>query len=124
MVGIRGAVQATADTPAAIEGATRELLFAMVAQNGVDPATIVALWLTQTDDLTADHAPAAARGLGWTWVPLLGAQEAPVVGQLPRIVRALLLAPRDPAAGAVRHVYLGAARVLRPDWSAEEPEPA
>lgn len=124
IVGIRGAVQATADTAAAIEVATRELLFAMVAQNGVDPAAIIALWLTQTPDLTAAHAPAAARALGWTGVPLLGAQEAPVVGQLPRVVRALLLAPRDASAGAVRHVYLGAARVLRPDWSEEEPDPA
>ncbi|MFN2382854.1 MAG: chorismate mutase [Gemmatimonadota bacterium] len=124
IVGIRGAVQATADTAAAIEGATRELLFAMVAQNRVDPAAIVALWLTQTPDLTAAHAPAAARGLGWTWVPLLGAQEAPVTGQLPRVVRALLLAPRSDSASAVRHVYLGAARVLRPDWSEEDPESA
>jgi len=110
--GIRGAVQVPSDTVEAIDAATRELLAAMVERNGIDPGVLVAIWFTQTDDLTAAHAPAAARALGWTHVPLLGAREATVEGGLPRVVRALALAP---VAGEARHVYLGATRSLRPD---------
>lgn len=112
---IRGAVQVRADTAEAIETATRGLLTTMVERNGVDPATLIAIWFTQTADLTAGHAPGAARALGWRHVPLLGAQEASVANDLPRVVRALVLAPLEIGAGEVKHVYLGAARSLRPD---------
>src|SRR5687768_12533935 len=115
---IRGAVQIPVDAAEAIEAATRELLLAMVERNGIDPTTVVAIWFTQTADLTAGHAPAAARALGWRHVPLLGALEAPVPGDLPRIVRALMLASLAAAPEEVRHVYLGDARRLRPDLSA------
>jgi chorismate mutase len=113
--GIRGAVQASADTPAAIEAAGRELLAAIVERNALDPAAIVAIWFTQTDDLTAGHAPAAARALGWNHVPLLGAREPSVAGDLPRVVRVLVLAR---TASEARHVYLGETRSLRPDLQA------
>ncbi len=114
--GIRGAVQAPEDTAAAIDAATRELLRAMVERHGIDPATVAAIWFTQTPDLTAAHAAAAARALGWRHVPLLGAQESSVDGQMPRVVRALMLAP-VPDGRSVRHAYLGAAQGLREDLS-------
>lgn len=110
---IRGAVQAPDDSAQGIEGATKELLLAMVERNGVDPGNVVAIWFTQTRDLTAAHAPAAARALGWSHVPLLGAQEAAVEG-LARVVRALMLVPLEDGAEPL-HVYLGPARALRPD---------
>jgi chorismate mutase len=115
VVGIRGAAQATANTEEAIHTATQELLVEMVERNAVDPESLVAIWFTQTPDLTAAHAPAAARRLGWRAVPLLGGLEADVSEQLPRVVRALMLAPDVPGGGSVRHVYLGATRSLRPD---------
>ena len=113
--GIRGAVQPAADTAAAIDAATRELLAEMAARNGIDPESVTAIWFTQTADLRAAHAAAAARALGWRHVPLLGAQEAPVEGQLERVVRVLLLAETTADARSVRHVYLGATRSLRDD---------
>lgn len=113
--GIRGAVQAAADTPEEIDRSTRELLAEMASRNGVDPDGVVAIWFTQTPDLTATHAAASARALGWTRVPLLGAQEAPVASQLPRVVRALMIAELDGEPGSARHVYLGATRALRED---------
>lgn len=113
--GIRGANQVSADTASAIDLATREMLLAMVERNAVDPETIVAIWFTQTPDLTVAHAPGAARSLGWNHVPLLGALEANVDGQLERIVRALIVAPVEAELEDVHHVYLGAARVLRED---------
>lgn len=113
--GIRGAVQAAADTREEIDRSTRELLAEMASRNGVDPYRVVAIWFTQTPDLTAAHAAASARALGWTRVPLLGAQEAPVASQLPRVVRALMIAELDGEPGSARHVYLGATRALRED---------
>lgn len=113
--GIRGAVQAATDAPDAIDAATRDLLREMVARNRVAPESMMAIWFTQTPDLTTAHAATSARALGWRHVPLLGAQEAPVAGQLERVVRALMIADLDVNHGAVRHVYLGATRELRED---------
>lgn len=113
--GIRGAVQAAADTPDAIDAATRDLLREMMIRNGLAPESLLAIWFTQTPDLTAAHAATSARVLGWRQVPLLGAQEAPVAGQMERVVRALMIADLDANHEAVRHVYLGATRELRED---------
>lgn len=113
--GIRGAVQAAADTAAEIDRVTRALLLEMASRNGLGPGRMVAIWFTQTPDLTAAHAPASARALGWTGVPLLGGQEAPVADQMPRVVRALMIAELGDEARRARHVYLGATRALRDD---------
>lgn len=113
--GIRGAVQAATDTPDAIDAATRDLLREMVARNEVAPESLLAIWFTQTPDLISAHAAASARALGWRHVPLLGGQEAPVCGQMERVVRTLMIADLDVNHEAVRHVYLGATRVLRED---------
>ena len=115
MRGIRGAVQATADTPAAIDASTRQLLREMVERNRIEPEDVVAIWFTQTPDLSAVHAASSARALGWRHVPLLGAQEAPVEGQMPRVVRALMIAELGVNPTSVRHVYLGVTRELRED---------
>lgn len=117
---IRGATQVEADTAEAIDAATREMLREMVERNGIDPDAIVAIWFTQTPDLTAVHAPASARALGWRSVSLLGAQEAGVEDQLPRVVRALVMAATPLEPSDVRHVYHGATRRLRPDLHDEE----
>jgi chorismate mutase len=115
MRGIRGAVQAAADTPAAIDTSTRELLREMVERNGIVPGDVVAIWFTQTPDLTAAHAASSARALGWRHVPLLGALEVPVEGQMPRVVRALMIAELAVNPMSVHHVYLGTTRELRDD---------
>lgn len=120
IVGIRGATQPESDTPGAIDEATRRLLRDMVDRNGIDPGSVTAIWFTQTPDLKTAHAPASARALGWSHVPLLGAQEADVPDQMPRVVRALMLAATSLDHSAVRHVYHGATRSLRPDLHHEE----
>jgi chorismate mutase len=114
---IRGAVQASENSRAAIEAATRELLSEMARRNDLTADDLLAVWFTQTPDLTAAHAAAAARALGWTSVPLLSAQEVPVADQLPRVIRALVLAEREGDRRDVRHAYLGGTSVLREDLS-------
>jgi chorismate mutase len=45
----------------------------------------------------------------------MSAQEVPVGDQLPRVVRALVMAQREGGIPEVRHVYLGGTSVLRED---------
>ncbi len=115
MIGIRGAIQVEEDTIDGIESATAELLSTMGERNKVDPSSPIAIWITQTPDLTAAHAAAGARRLGWVDVPLLGAQEIATERDMPRIVRVLMLVPAAPGEPQAKHCYLGAAAALRRD---------
>lgn len=75
---------------------------------------------TVTPDLNAEFPAAAARRLGWREVPLLCATEIGVPGSLSRVVRVLLHAYTEKEAAAVRHIYLGEAVKLRPDWQEKQ----
>lgn len=112
---VRGATQVDADDPAQILDATRELLAAMVDENGLDPADLMDVLFTATPDLRAIFPAEAARELGWTDVPLLCSQEMDVIDSLPRCIRVLLRAHTTRRRAEVTHVYLRGARVLRPD---------
>jgi chorismate mutase len=113
--GLRGATTATANTSEAILEATEELLRALQAANGFAPADVESAIFTSSPDLTADYPARAARGLGWTDVPLLGAAEVAVPGGLPRCIRVLLHFYTAKAAGELKHTYLREAAKLRPD---------
>ncbi|MCS7287453.1 MAG: chorismate mutase [Anaerolineae bacterium] len=113
--GIRGATTVDTNSPEAILSATRELLQALVAANGLDPADLAGAIFTVTSDLNAAFPAQAARELGWTYVPLLCAQEIDVPGALPGCIRVLLLWNTDKPPSEVVHVYLRGARSLRPD---------
>src|SRR5947209_3264097 len=104
--GIRGATTAEANTSAAIQEATSELLTAMVRRNNLDLAEIASAWFTTTPDLDADFPAYAARQLGWIAVPLICTQEIPVPGALPMVVRVLLHYNTDLQQSAMHHVYL------------------
>lgn len=112
MRAIRGAICAERNTREAIYAATQTLLHAIVERNGLTPRAIVSVFFTMTPDLDAEYPAYAARDMGWTDVPMLGAVETPVPGALTRVIRALLLAQGD---GESRHVYLGHAVQMRPD---------
>src|SRR5258708_32293707 len=81
--GLRGATTATANTSDAILDATEELLAALRDANGFEPADVESAIFTASPDLTADYPARAARRLGRTGVPLLGAAE----GNLPAALR-------------------------------------
>ncbi|MGZ4270473.1 MAG: chorismate mutase [Solirubrobacteraceae bacterium] len=116
---LRGAASVEANDPAAILGATEELMREIMARNDLGPADVVSCIFTLTEDLDAEFPAVAARGLGFDRVPLLCAREIPVPGALPRIIRVLIHyhAPDDHHA---RHVYLGEARALRADLDAAQ----
>jgi len=117
--GIRGAIGIETNEAGATVAATRELLEHIVAANTVSVQDVTAVLFTATDDLDAAYPARAARDMGWTNVPLLCAQEMAVAGSLPRCVRVLVLWNTDLPPDQVRHVYLGRARVLRPDLTEE-----
>ena len=60
---------------------------AMMAPNGLEAEDVASVIFTVTTDLDAAFPARAARGLGWTEVPLLDALEIPVPGSLPRCIR-------------------------------------
>ena len=105
------------DTAEDILEATEELLHALVDANDIGPDDIVSAIFTVTTDLAATFPARASRRMGWHEVAILHTTEIPVPGSLPRCIRVLVHAysprPRD----QVRHAYLRAATVLRPDRS-------
>jgi chorismate mutase len=118
--GIRGATSVDENKEAAILDATRELLGTMCAKNDIAVERIVSVFFTVTPDLNAAYPAQAAREIGWQQTPLLCAADMDVPGSLQRCVRVLMHADLDCSADNVRHVYLGEARSLRPDWSEED----
>jgi chorismate mutase len=124
--GLRGATVAAANTPEAIGAATRELLLALVAANGLEPADIASVLFTATPDLDADVPARAARALGWTDAALLCLAEMPTQGGLERCIRVLIHWNTSRPPAELRHVYQHAAAGLRPDRAAAgsaAPEP-
>jgi chorismate mutase len=102
------------DTPAAIDVAVRELLAQLVDANDLDERDLVSAIFSATPDLRSRNPATAARALGWTDVPMMCVAEVETEGALDRCVRVLLhVSVAD--GRALRPVYLGEARCLRPD---------
>jgi chorismate mutase len=113
--GLRGATTATANTSEAILHATAELLRALQAANGFQPEDVESAIFTSSPDLTAEYPARAARLLGWSDVPLLGAAEVPVPDGLARCIRVLLHFHTTKPQRELKHIYLREAAKLRPD---------
>ncbi len=113
--GLRGATTAAANTSEAILEATAELLSALQEANGFAPEDVESAIFTSSPDLTAEYPARAARGLGWTDVPLLGAAEVAVPTGLRRCIRVLLHFYTAKSQQALKHIYLRDAAKLRPD---------
>lgn len=112
MKAIRGAICAEGNTKAEIYRATQHLLQEIVRRNDLRSEDVQVAFFTMTPDLDAEYPAYAARDMGWTTVPMLGAQETPVPGAHQRAIRVLVLARGE---GSGRHVYLGRAAQMRPD---------
>ena len=112
---VRGAISVRANRAADIREATARLLETMIRRNGFTSEEIVSAVFTATPDLTADFPAHAARRLGWTDVPLLGAVELAVPHAPKRIVRVLLTLRGVPRGVRLIPVYLDEAAALRPD---------
>jgi len=87
---LRGANSAELDEPQAILDATTELMREIARRNGLEPAETVSCIFTATADLSSEFPAVAARAIGFDRVPLLCAQEIPVPGSMPRVIRVLI----------------------------------
>ncbi len=113
--GVRGASGVDANTPDAIRRATHDLLHAIVEVNGIRIEDIASAIFTLTPDLNADFPARVAREIGWADVPLLCAQEVPVPGSLPSVLRVLIHWNTATSQQSIRHIYINGAETLRPD---------
>jgi chorismate mutase len=113
--GIRGATTVDTNTKEDILKATRKLLQDMVKANDVRGEDVASILFTTTSDLNATFPAEAARELGLSQVPLLCGQEIDVPGSLPMCLRILILFNTNKSAEDIVHVYLKAAKKLRPD---------
>ena len=114
LVALRGAHTVSANASDPILDATEELMRALLERNGLVPDDLVSCIFTLTPDLDAEFPAVAARRMGLSGVPLLCAQEIPVPGAMPRVIRVLIHA-YAPNGHEPRHVYLGDAAALRLD---------
>lgn len=124
MRAIRGATTVARDDPALIADAVREMLAAIVRENGIDTDEIVSAWFTTTPDLRSVFPAAPARAMGWTEIPMMCASEIDVAGAQPRCIRVMLHVERATGAAPVRHVYLREAVALRPDLCRATADPS
>ena len=111
---LRGAITVDDDSPDAILDGTEELLRAILERNELAKEDLVSCIFTTTDDLTAEFPAVAARRIGLSAVPLLGAREMNRPGALRRVIRVLVHCYADPERPA-QHVYLRDAIQLRQD---------
>lgn len=115
--GIRGATTVSKNEEKAILEVTRELLVTMVEANNVSVDDIASAIFTVTQDLNAMFPAAAARELGWKYVPLMCSTEIPVKESLPMCIRVLLHVNTSRSQEDIKHIYLNEAFKLRPDLS-------
>jgi len=112
---IRGAVQVDANSREAILEGTTELVAEVVARNDLTTDDVISVLFTVTPDLTAEFPALAARKLGFDDVPLICANEIPVPGAMPRVVRLMAHVDTGRPRSEVQHVYLRGAAALRLD---------
>ncbi|MFE1169293.1 chorismate mutase [Nocardiopsis sp. NPDC058789] len=112
---IRGAVQVDADEREQVLEATTELVSEVMRRNGLTTDDVISVLFTATTDLTSEFPALAARGVGFTDVPLMCASEIDVPGALPRVVRLMAHVETDLPRAEVQHVYLRGAQALRLD---------
>lgn len=113
--GIRGAINVSQNSKSEIIQATTELLTKMAKENNLKEEDIASIFFTLTPDLTAAFPAAAARELGWSDVPLLGAVEVDVPEALAFCIRVLMLVNTELRQNELKHIYLREARSLRVD---------
>lgn len=120
--GVRGAISAEADTCEAIWAAVDTLMRAIIAANALEEDDIASILFSTTPDLTACYPATAVRHMGWTQVAMLGFQEMGVPDAVPYCIRVLIHWNTETAMSSIKHIYLGKAVVLRPDWKIEPAE--
>ncbi len=112
---IRGAITIDRDEREHLHERTRELVAAIMRENQLTTDDVISVIFTCTPDIVSDFPAAAAREMGFGAVPLMCAQEMPVPGALPLVVRLMMHAETERPRDQIVHVYLRGAVALRRD---------
>jgi chorismate mutase len=118
--GIRGAISVDSNNKNEIYNSTKKLLKKIVSANMLEVVNICSIIFTVTEDLNAAFPAAAAREMGWKYVPMICLTELSVPGSSVGILRILIHVNTDKKMEDIKHVYLGEAVKLRPDLSDSE----
>ncbi len=122
MRGIRGAITIEKDEPEEVLAAVREMLQAVFSANpALLTQDIASAVFTVTEDIVSAFPALAARQIGWDQVPMICTREIPVPGSLLLCIRVLIHWNTDKKQEEIQHVYLRAARQLRPDLTSPKP---
>lgn len=115
MRGIRGATTLQENTREEIDKKVRELLSLLIKENEIALSSIGAIIFSSTSDIKASFPATSARKMGLETVPLFSTSEPEVVGDLPLVIRLLMLIETEKSQSEIRHIYLHEAIKLRPD---------
>lgn len=114
--GIRGATTIVTNTEQEITQASLELVRELINKNKIEPEQVAHVLFTVTPDVSAAFPAKVLREIsGWSFVPVVCAQEIPVPGSLPLCIRVLMTVNTDESQENISHVYLKDAVKLRPD---------
>ena len=111
----RGAIVVGGDLAERVLGASERLVGTMLERNAIETEDLVSILFTVTADLRSAFPAEAARRMGLGLVPLMCAQEIPVEGSMPSVIRALMHFHTERGLADVSHVYLDGAESLRDD---------
>ena len=111
--GLRGATTAEDNTKEAVLEATKDLLERLVEANDLLTEDLAATFFTTSPDLNAEFPAAAARQMGWEYVPLICGHEMNVPGGLPLCIRVMVLVNTEKRQEEMTHLYLRDAKNLR-----------
>lgn len=112
---VRGATSVENNTEDEILNETKKLLQEIINQNDIEICDLISVYFTVTNDLTKSYPAKAARGLGWTSIPLLDAVSPDVEGKLGKCIRVMIHFNTDKLHKDIKHIYLNKAVNLRPD---------
>lgn len=115
MISIRGAITVNEDVKNEIISETKKLLESMIKQNELNIKDIISVIFSCTRDIESVYPAVAARELGILDAGLMCFNEMYVKDSLTKCIRVMILAAKDIPQSEAVHVYLGGARVLRPD---------
>lgn len=110
---VRGATTLDADTPDQVDARVGELVRAMLEQNRLSEDDLISMLFTATPDVRSAFPATAARRLGLSDVPLMGAQELDVHDGMSLCIRVMMHIESDLPRDQVAHVYLHRAATLQ-----------
>jgi chorismate mutase len=114
--GVRGATTVENDNETEIVNVTERLLEEMIRINKINPEHVASIFISVTDDITADFpAKAVRRFEGWSYVPVMCMREVPVPNALKLCIRIMIHLNTTKSQKDIQHVYLEGAKILRPD---------